>query len=264
MSELRITSWNVNSLRSRLERVGAWLIQHQPDVLCLQETKCADADFPADELAAWGYRSVYTGQQNGLNGVAILTKEEPRDVLSVLPGRDEDEQRRFLSAEVCGLRVIDLYVPNGQALGSDAFFYKLDWLARLQAHLVGAHSPQDPLIVLGDFNITPDDRDLWDPQGWSGQLHCSPHERRALGYLEAWGLHDSLRLLTQEGGIYSWFDYRDTVREFDAQRGLRIDLIYVSEALKGRVRALDVDLAERQGEKPSDHAPVTLTLAAPE
>lgn len=261
MGALKITSWNVNSLRSRLERVGEWLTRHQPDVLCLQETKCADADFPQAELAEFGYRSVFTGQQNGLNGVAILAREEPRDVLSVLPGRDEDEQRRFLSAQVAGLRVIDLYVPNGQALGSDAFFYKLDWLGRLQAHLVRSHSPSEPLIVLGDFNITPDDRDVWDPVGWRDRLHCSPHERRALGYLEAWGLRDSLRLLTEEGGIYTWFDYRDTVREFDPLRGLRIDMIYVSQALAGRVRAVDVDLVERQGEKPSDHAPLTLTLS---
>src|SRR5690606_16201207 len=120
VGELKITSWNVNSLRSRLERVGAWLERHQPDVLCLQETKCADADFPQGELAELGYQSVFSGQANGLNGVAILARTEPREVLAVLPGRDEDEQRRFLSAEVAGLRVIDLYVPNGQALGSDA------------------------------------------------------------------------------------------------------------------------------------------------
>lgn len=262
MGELRITSWNVNSLRSRLERVTSWLERHQPDVLCLQETKCADADFPADELAAVGYQAVFTGQQNGLNGVAILAKEEPREVLKVLPGREDDEQRRFLSAEVAGVRVMDLYVPNGQSLGSEAFFYKLDWLGRLQAHLVSDHDPSQPLVVLGDFNITPDDRDVWDPERWSGRIHCSPHERRALSYLEGWGLKDSLRLLTDEAGIFTWFDYRDTVREFDPQRGLRIDLLYVSQPLQERVQAVDVDLEERQGEKPSDHAPVTLTLSA--
>lgn len=261
---MRITSWNVNSLRSRLERVQAWLERHQPDVLCLQETKCSDPDFPSAALAEVGYQAVFTGQENGLNGVAILSREEPEDVLAVLPGRDEDTHKRFLSARVGGVRVIDVYVPNGQALGSDAFFYKLDWLGRLQAHLVGQHSPQEPLVLLGDFNITPDDRDVWDPEGWKGSIHCSPHERRALTYLEGWGLRDAQRLLSEEGGIFTWFDYRDTVKELDTSRGLRIDLIYVSEPLQPRVQSVDVDYEERAGEKPSDHAPVTLTLADPE
>lgn len=260
---MRITSWNVNSLRSRLERVTSWLDRHQPDVLCLQETKCSDADFPSAALAEVGYQAVFTGQENGLNGVAILSRDPATEVVKVLPGRDEDTHKRFLSAQVCGLRVIDVYVPNGQALGSDAFFYKLDWLGRLQALLVKEHPQSEPLVLLGDFNITPDDRDLWDPEGWQGKTHTSAHERRALTYLESYGLRDAQRLLTDEAGIYTWFDYRDTVKGLDTTRGIRIDLIYVSEPLQGRVSAVDVDYEERAGERPSDHAPVTLTLSDP-
>lgn len=255
-----IVTWNVNSLRMRLERVRAWLAKHDPDVVCLQETKCKDADFPRAELEACGYQVVFSGQENGLNGVAILAKSAPSEVLDTLPGREDDDHRRFLSAQVDGVRVIDVYVPNGQSLGSDAFFYKLDWLGRLQAHLRGQHDPSEPLVLLGDFNITPDDRDVWDPQTWKDSIHCSPHERRALTYLQGWGLSDALRLQTEEGGLFSWFDYRTTTKSLNKDEGLRIDLIYVTKPLAERLEEVRIDWEERAGEKPSDHAPVIATF----
>lgn len=252
-----VVTWNVNSLRTRLPRVKAWLERRQPSVVCLQETKCPDAQFPREELEGLGYQLSFTGEQGGLNGVAILSRGAQEDVVDVLPGREDDAQRRFLSARVDGVRVINVYVPNGQQLGSDAFFFKLDWLGRLQRHLVERHDPQEPLILLGDFNIAPDDRDVWAPESFQDQLHCSAHERRALGYLGTWGLHDALRVLHEEAGLFSWFDYRHTFKEFKQDQGLRIDLIYVTEPLVSRLQAVEIDLEERAGEQPSDHAPVT-------
>ena len=157
---LTVVTWNVNSLRSRMDRVLAWTDRHRPSVLCLQETKCSDDQFCAKEFEALGYHVCFAGETSGRNGVAIVADAPLEDVVSRLPGRDDDEQRRFLSARVHGLRVIDCYVPNGQAVGSEAFFYKLDWLARLQAHLVESHDPSEPLALVGDFNICPEARDV--------------------------------------------------------------------------------------------------------
>lgn len=254
---MQIVTWNVNSLRVRLERVTAWLERHQPDVLCLQETKCPDDQFPEAELRALGYELAYTGEK-GLNGVAILSKRPLEDVAPVLPGRDDDTQRRFLAATVDGVRVINVYVPNGQALASEAFFYKLDWLGRLQRLLVSQHDPQQPLVLLGDFNIAPDDRDVCDPAAWANRLHTSAHERAAVERLRGWGLHDALRELHQDAGRFSWFDYRDGSGEevVEKNQGLRIDLILATAPLKERLREVRIDLEERQGDKPSDHAPV--------
>jgi len=257
---VKIATWNVNSLRARLERVTAWLERQRPDVLCLQETKCPDEQFPSAAFEALGYEVAFAGEPGGLNGVATLSRCPLGPVRSELPGRADDAQRRFLAARCGELEVINVYVPNGQALGSDAFFYKLDWLSRLQAYLVGEREPTCPLVLLGDFNIAPDGRDVGVGEDSEGALHCSPHERRALGYLEAWGLRDALRVRTDQAGIYSWFDYRETTRRFDPGRGLRIDLIYVTAPLVPRVADVAVDLEERAGERPSDHAPVLLTL----
>ena len=159
-----------------------------------------------------------------------------------------------------GLRVIDVYVPNGQSLGSEAFFYKLDWLGRLQAHLVAEHTPKEPLVLTGDFNITPDDRDVWDAEVWKGSIHCSPHERRALTYLEAWGLRDAQRLTSEMGGIFTWFDYRDSVKGLDTSRGLRIDLALTSPAATAITTGVHIDRAARAFDRPSDHAPVIVEL----
>jgi exodeoxyribonuclease III len=263
-----IVTWNVNSLRVRLPRVLAWLEAHQPDVLCLQETKVSDDQFPRAEVEALGYQ-VATREQSsgrtGLNGVAILSRQPLEDVVTVLPGNDEDDQARFIAARTGGVDVVCVYVPNGQAVGVDAFFYKLDWLSRLQAFLVAERDPTAPLALLGDFNITPDDRDVYDPIAFKDRLHATAHERRAIGYLETWGLRDALRVLHDDGGHFSWWDYRDTTQQVREDQGLRIDLILITEPLVQRLRAVSVDVVERRGEqlpdhKPSDHAPVTASF----
>jgi len=254
---MRIVTWNVNSLRVRLERVVAWLQRHDPDVVCLQETKCPDDQFPRAELEALGYHLAIAGQK-GLNGVAILSKQPLEDVADALPGRDDDEQKRYLAATVDGVRVINVYVPNGQALGSEAFFYKLDWLGRLQRVLVSQHDPAQPLVLLGDFNIAPEDRDVYDTTAWSNRLHTSTHERAAVERLQAWGLRDALREVESAGGHFSWFDYRDGSgpEVVEKNQGIRIDLILATPPLVERLQGVRIDLEERRGEQPSDHAPV--------
>ena len=255
-----VATWNINSLRMRLERVLAWLEKHQPDVLCLQETKCPDEQFPLAEVQALGYQVACTGEK-GLNGVATLSRAPLEDVERVLPGRDDDTQRRFLAATVGGVRVINVYVPNGQAIGSDAFFFKLDWLGRLQRHLVQRHRPDQPVLLLGDFNIAPEDRDVHDPVLWSNRLHCSTHERRAVEHLLKWGFQDALRVKHPEPGLFSWYDYRGAIGNFGRHlvkkgEGLRIDLILCTPPLVERLDDVWIDLEERLGDKPSDHAPV--------
>lgn len=253
-----VATWNVNSLLSRLDRVLAWLERRRPDVVCLQETKCGDDRFPRRELEAAGYQVCLTGEK-GRNGVAILSRHPLEQVCLRLPGHEEDEQRRFVKARVAGTDVLCVYVPNGQAVGSDAFFYKLDWLSRLQAHLVAEHDPAADLILAGDFNIAPDDRDVYDPPAFVNRLHCTAHERRAVQFLLDWGLVDALRLVRTEGGLYSWFDYAPSALK--RNRGLRIDLVLVTRSLAARVREVEIDLEERRGERPSDHAPVVVRLA---
>ncbi len=263
-----IVTWNVNSLRVRLPRVLAWLEAQRPDVLCLQETKVSDEQFPRAELAALGYQAVTREQSSGrtgLNGVAILSRHPLEDVVTTLPGNDEDDQARFIAARTGGVEVICVYVPNGQAVGVDAFFYKLDWLSRLQAYLVSERDPSAPLALLGDFNITPDDRDVFDPPAFKDRLHATAHERRAIEYLAKWGLSDALRLLHDDAGRYSWWDYRDTTQRVREDQGLRIDLILITQPLVERLQAVTIDVEERRGlalpdEKPSDHAPVTATF----
>ena len=254
---MKLVTWNVNSLRIRLSRVQAWIQQHQPDVLCLQETKCPDAQFPRAELEGLGYHVEISGQK-GLNGVAILSKAPMTDVLRALPGKDDDRQKRFIAATVDGVRVFNGYIPNGQKVGSEAFFYKLDWLGRLQAHLVQTHDPSQEIAVVGDFNIAPDDRDVHDPVAFKDRLHCTTHERRAIEYLEGWGLSDALRAKYDDGERYSWFDYRND--GIARNEGLRIDLILLTEPLLARLEDVTIDLDERKGEKPSDHAPVVAEL----
>lgn len=256
-----VATWNVNSLLARLDRVKAWIAEHQPAVLCLQETKCTDAKFPLAEFEALGYHAVFSGQANGLNGVALLARDEPEDVLLELPGPGGDDHRRFVGARVNGVFVIGVYVPNGKSLGSDDYFYKLDWLSRLQSYLVEQRRPDESLVLMGDFNIAPDERDV--PAAWEGGgLHCSKHERSALSYLAKWGLADAQRLLSEEAGLYTWFDYRSTFKEFTAEVGLRIDLVYLTAPMQERLVAVEIDLKERAGEQPSDHAPVLTRFKA--
>ncbi|MGC1547830.1 MAG: exodeoxyribonuclease III [Rhodanobacter sp.] len=253
---MKIASWNVNSLNVRLPHLLQWLAEAQPDIVALQETKLEDVKFPRDALLAAGYHTVYAGQKT-YNGVAILARTEPTDVVTDIPGLD-DPQRRILAATIGNLRVVDLYVVNGKAVGDEKYAYKLDWLAKVRNFLAGEIERHPQLVVLGDFNIAPDDRDVYDPVAWGEDILCSPPERAALKAITDLGLHDSFRLFEQGGEHYSWWDYRQA--GFRRNMGLRIDLILIGEALKTAATAAAIDRIPRSWERPSDHTPVTLDL----
>lgn len=254
---MKVASWNVNSLNVRMPHLSTWLATAAPDIVALQETKLEDTKFPVEALTTLGYHSVFSGQKT-YNGVALLTREPVRDVVTDIPGLD-DPQRRILIGTVGGLRVVNLYVVNGQAVGSEKYAYKLHWLARVHDYLAAEllHFPQ--MIVMGDFNIAPQDRDVHDPVAWHEQILCSTPERAALAQLQALGLHDSFRLFEADAGHYSWWDYRQGA--FRRNLGLRIDLILASEALRSRCRSVSIDRVPRTWERPSDHTPVILELA---
>ena len=253
---MKIASWNVNSLKVRLPQLMQWMADAKPDIVALQETKLEDAKFPVDELAAAGYRAVFSGQKT-YNGVAILARDTPTDLVTDIPGLD-DPQRRILAASIGGLRVVNLYVVNGRAVGDPKYLYKLDWLAKVREFLAREHERYPNLVVLGDFNIAPEDRDVYDPVGWGEEVLCSPAERAALKAITALGLHDSFRLFESAGDHYSWWDYRQGA--FRRNLGVRIDLILLGEALRPAARAASIDRAPRRWERPSDHTPVTLDL----
>ena len=254
---MRIASWNVNSLNVRLPHLTTWLAEAQPDIVALQETKLENTKFPREAIEAAGYRVAFSGQKT-YNGVAILARDEPRDVITDIPGLD-DPQRRILIATVGDLRIADLYVVNGQEVGSEKYAYKLDWLAKVRAFLAEEVKRHPNLVVLGDFNITPDDRDIYDPVAWKEQILCSTPERDALKAIADIGLHDTFRLFNDEAGQYSWWDYR--AAGFRRNLGMRIDLILASEALRPHCRTATIDRVPRTWERPSDHTPVLLELA---
>jgi exodeoxyribonuclease-3 len=249
---MQVASWNVNSLRVRLPQVLAWLGERQPDVLALQETKIVDEDFPVAAFHAAGYQVVFSGQKT-YNGVAIVSKVPAAELISSMPGWD-DEQRRFVAASFDGLRVVDVYVPNGESVGSEKYHYKLRWLKALTTFLRGELERYPRLLLLGDFNIAPDDRDVHDPLAWQGGILCSAAERAALAELLALGLQDTFRLFPQPEGVFSWWDYR--MAGFRRNLGLRIDLILASAELARRCCLSGVDKAPRALDRPSDHAPV--------
>jgi len=253
---MKIASWNVNSLKVRLPHLRDWLASAQPDVVALQETKTEDSKFPADEIAALGYECVFSGQKT-YNGVALLARAAPRDVVTDIAGLD-DPQRRILVGTVGDVRVANLYVVNGQEVGSEKYQYKLRWLARVREFLAAEMQQHPNLVVLGDFNIAPDDRDVHDPASWHEQILCSTPERAALKAILDIGLHDSFRLFESDGGHFSWWDYRQGA--FRRNLGLRIDLILASEALRARCRASTIDRTPRTWERASDHTPVLLEL----
>ena len=254
---MRIASWNVNSLNVRQPHLEEWLKARTPDVVALQETKLEDARFPDTVLAGLGYRSVFAGQKT-YNGVAILSREAASEVQVGIPGF-EDDQRRVLAATVNGVRVVDLYVVNGQAVGSEKYDYKLRWLAACQDWLQAERERHPNLVVLGDFNIAPDDRDVHDPAIWNDDsILTSTAERAALRRITDLGLFDSFRLHNTEGGHFSWWDYR--AAGFRRNLGLRIDLVLVSEALRARCRAAAIDREPRTWDRPSDHAPVWVEI----
>ncbi|HJT98352.1 MAG TPA: exodeoxyribonuclease III [Rhodanobacteraceae bacterium] len=254
---MKIASWNVNSLNVRLPHLERWCASTSPDVLALQETKLEDAKFPVAALEALGYHAAFSGQKT-YNGVAILAKQPITDIVHGIDGYD-DPQKRILSASVGDLRIVNLYVVNGQAIGSEKYAYKLDWLARVATFLAEEMRRHPRTIVLGDFNIAPDDRDVHDPVAWREQVLCSTPEREALKRLLDGGLVDSFRLFNDGDGHYSWWDYRQGA--FRRNLGLRIDLILAGDALRDACRSARIDREPRTWERASDHTPVILELA---
>ena len=255
---LRLVTWNVNSLKARLPRVTEWLDAQRPEIVCLQETKMADAAFPHEVFEAMGYRTAHHGQGQW-NGVAILSSVGLDEVVA---GWDDDgpddPEARLLWATCAGIRVASAYVPNGRALDNDHYTYKLGWLARLRATLDRREDATAPLAVCGDYNIAPTDLDVWDPAAFEGATHVSQPERDALAALETWGLEDLFRRHVSEQ-VFSWWDYRGG--SFHKGHGMRIDLIMGTESLAARSVGARVDRDARKGEKPSDHAPVIVELA---
>lgn len=251
---MKIATWNVNSIKVRLPHLLDWLAANQPDVLCLQELKCEDKAFPLAEIQAAGYQAVTNGQKT-YNGVAILTREAVSDVQRDIPGF-ADEQKRVIAATVNGLRVVCAYFPNGQAVGSEKFAYKMEWLAALTAWLREELLRHPRLVLAGDYNIAPEDRDA-TPE-WQDEIHVSEPEREAFRALAALGMTDAFRLFDQPEKTYSWWDYR--MMAFRRNVGLRIDHLLVSTPLVPLVNSCTVDKAPRKLERPSDHAPVVLCL----
>lgn len=250
---MKIASWNVNSLKVRLEQVLAWCETARPDVLALQETKLTDDNFPTAEIEDAGYHAAYSGQPT-YNGVAILSRlGAPEDVVTDPPGVP-DEQRRIIAATVGGVRLVNLYVVNGQAVGTDKYDYKLDWLARVTDFIASEMQRHEEVAVVGDFNIAPEAADVHDPDKWEGRVLFSEPEREALKRIMDLGLVDSFRLFEQPEGSFSWWDYRAAA--FRRGMGLRIDLVLASRALADRCTAAGIDVEPRRQERPSDHAPV--------
>lgn len=253
---MRLATWNVNSLKVRLPHLTDWLQSAQPDVVCLQELKLEDAKFPRDALAAAGYATAHSGQKT-YNGVAILSRHPIEDIEYGIPGF-EDLQKRVLSATIAGVRVVCLYAPNGQALGSDKYDYKLRWYAALHDWLRKELLRHPRLAVLGDLNIAPEDRDVHDPKAWEGQVHVSEPERTAFFALLSLGFKDAFRLFEQAEKSYSWWDYR--MLGFRRNAGLRIDFVLLSPALVSSCTSCTIDKAPRKLERPSDHTPVIAEL----
>ena len=248
---MKIVSWNINSLRKRQDRLFDWLEAIKPDIVCLQETKCPDDQFPALALQAVGYRSAYHGEKS-YNGVAILANREPRDVRPSLCDEVVDPQARVIAATIDDVRVFSIYAPNGQAIGSPAYEYKLHWYRRLRDCV--AKEESSDVVVCGDFNVAPEDIDVYDPDLWRGAIMASESERAAFRELCKIGLCDTLRIHHKEGELYTWWDYQ--MRAFEKNRGLRIDAVLASEELATKCIAAGIDREMRKGKEPSDHAPV--------
>jgi exodeoxyribonuclease-3 len=255
---LKVATWNVNSLRVRLPHVLMWLDREQPDVLALQETKLKDGDFPTDAFADRGYSALFSGQA-GYNGVAIVSRAPPTAVVYDFGNGYADEQRRVLGATFGQLRLWNLYVPNGQRVDSDKYRYKLEWLAALRGVLAKELASHPSLLVVGDFNVAPEDRDVHNPAAWEGQVLCSPPERAALRALHELGLHDAFRLFPQPDDVFSWWDYR--AGAFRRNQGLRIDLMLASSSLSKTCSRCWIDKEPRGWERPSDHVPVVAEFA---
>lgn len=240
-------------MRKRQGPLLDWLAKEQPDIVCLQETKCSDDQFPELALSATGYHCVFHGEKS-YNGVAIVSRHELREREVALCAEDDDPQARVIAATVSDIRIFSIYAPNGQAVGSAAFDYKLQWFAQLRDCLAVAQKKFRDLVVCGDFNVAPDDRDVHDPALWRGAIMCSEAERAAFRALQQIGFHDTLRIHYRESGLFSWWDYR--MLAFQKNRGLRIDAILANESLAKECSAAGIDRELRKGKDPSDHAPV--------
>ena len=256
---MRIATWNVNSLKARLPRVEEWLADVQPDVLCMQETKLADDAFPALTFASMGYESVHHGQGQW-NGVAILSRVGiANPVANFADGGPADPEARIITANCGGVLVSSVYVPNGRSLDHEHYQYKLRWMTQLKAHVAALATPDQQVVITGDFNIAPTDLDVYDPVKFVGSTHVSEPERQVLASLCDWGLVDLFRMQHPEGRLYSWWDYRSG--DFHMGRGLRIDLVLGTKSVADRCTFSVVDRNARKGQSPSDHAPVLVDLA---
>lgn len=256
---MKVATWNVNSLRVRLDQVLDWLAATGPDVLCIQETKLQDEAFPRERIETLGYHAAFSGQKT-YNGVALLSRHPMADIETELPGL-EDPQRRVLAATIGPVRVLNLYVPNGKEVGSDKYEYKLKWLEHLVAHARALHAGDRHVLICGDFNIAPEDRDVHDPEAWRGKVLCSEPERAAFRALIEAGYHDTFRKFEQPEEAYSWWDYRAAA--FRRNMGLRIDHILCSDSLYEHAESCQIDTAPRKLERPSDHAPVVAAFSEP-
>lgn len=251
---LKIASWNVNSLNVRLPHVLKWLTEVSPDILAIQETKIPDERFPEDAFSTLGYKVIYSGQKT-YNGVAIIVRSDIKivNVLKTIPGY-EDTQKRFISAEINDIKILNLYVVNGQSVGSDKYEYKLEWLEKIKNYIKNDIHKYKYYLIMGDFNIAPEDIDIYDPQSWHEKILCSEPERKALMEIVSIGFKDTFRLFDQESKTFSWWDYRSAC--FRRNMGLRIDLMLVNKALESVCKNSWIDKEPRRWDRPSDHAPV--------
>jgi len=250
---MRIATWNVNSVIARCDHLLGWLSKEHPDVACLQETKCIDERFPTGEIENLGYHVALFGQAT-YNGVAILSRSVIEVIRRGLPGDAEDAQKRLLDVRTADIRVINVYVPNGAQVGSDKYAFKLDWFAKLRKYLDEHCSPDEPLVLCGDFNVAPEPRDVHDPRLWEGRILFSEPERAALAHVKDWGLVDLFRMHHAEPGLFTWWDYR--AGGFRRNQGLRIDHLFGTHTMASRCVAVDIERTVRAQAKPSDHAPV--------
>jgi exodeoxyribonuclease-3 len=255
---MKIATWNVNSVRSRMDRLLVWLNKHRPDILCLQELKVTDDAFPYDPIREAGYHVAVHGQKT-YNGVAILSREEPQSIAVGMGDDVADDQARLLEATFGDLTLLSAYIPNGSEVGSDKYIYKLRWLSRLRAKLERDYDPAQQLVLCGDFNVAWDDLDVANPEQWAGSVLCVSEVREAMAGLIGWGLADVFRKRHPEGGLYSWWDYRQLA--FPKNDGLRLDYILATKSPADRCTDAQIDRDERKGEKPSDHAPVIAEFA---
>lgn len=254
---IKIATWNINSIRARCESVLGWLRKNEPDLLCIQETKVPDEKFPADCFIEAGYHPFFSGQKS-YNGVAFLAKVPVDQIQAGFPDLPVDEQKRLMAVTYGGVRVINVYIPNGQLVGSPKFTYKLGFIARLRTYLNQCHQPGEPLVIVGDFNVAPEEIDVYAPKEWEDEVLFHPEARAALAHLKSWGLEDVFRRHHPEGGQYSWWDYR--IGAFRRNLGLRIDHIWATSDLAKKCVSCEIDRTPRGEERPSDHAPLIATF----